>query len=103
MAAPYVSLEQAKKHLMVDASFSEDDGYIIELIEVAESVVAEELCVTLAEIETPEGFMPPGVRQAILLLVGNYYSNREPVAFASSSKVPLSYDYLIGLYRNYKG
>ena len=88
---------------MVDASFSEDDGYIIELIEVAESVVAEELCVTLAEIETPEGFLPPGVRQAILLLVGNYYSNREPVAFASSSKVPLSYDYLIGLYRNYKG
>ena len=92
-----------KTHLNVDASFTDDDIYIRELIGVANNVVAEELCVDLVDLETPEGALPAGVRQAIMLLVGNFYSNREPVAFATSSKLPLSYNYLVGLYRNYKG
>lgn len=89
---------------MVDASFTDDDEYISELISVAQDVVAEELCVKLVDLETPEGTLPAGVRQAIMLLVGNYYANREPVAFGTIvTKIPLSFNHLIGLYRNYKG
>ncbi len=103
MEKEYISLAMMKNHLNVDASFTDDDIYIRELIGVANNVVAEELCVDLVDLETPEGALPAGVRQAIMLLVGNFYSNREPVAFATSSKLPLSYNYLVGLYRNYKG
>ena len=39
----------------------------------------------------------------MLLLVGNFYANRESVAFASTNNVPYSYQYLIDLYRNYRG
>lgn len=104
MEKEYISLAMMKNHLNVDASFTDDDIYIRELIGVANNVVAEELCVDLVDLETPEGALPAGVRQAIMLLVGNYYSNREPVAFGTTvTKIPLSFNHLIGLYRNYKG
>ena len=41
--------------------------------------------------------------QAMLLLVGNYYNNRESVAFTGVSELPQSYLYLLSLYQNYDG
>lgn len=35
------------------------------------------------------------------LFVGNMYANRESIAFAQSYELPLSYKYLINLYKNY--
>jgi len=96
----YLTLELAKRHCNVDSSFVEDDTYIQSLIEVAEAVVSKDICETLVDVEV-EGALPAPLLHAALLLVGNYYANREPVAFANCVEVPLSYKYLIGLYRNY--
>ena len=97
----YVTLCEAKKHLLVDNSFKDDDEYILALIDVAEDAVAINLNVQLASI-TVGGELPPAVKAAILLLVGNLYANREHVAYTSINKVPYTFDYLISLYKNYK-
>ena len=97
----YVSLCEAKKHLLIDNSFNGDDEYILALIDVAVDAVAINLNVQLDSI-TVGGELPPAVKAAILLLVGNLYANREPVAYTSVSKVPYTFDYLISLYKNYQ-
>lgn len=96
----YVTLSEAKKHLLVDDSFKDDDDYILALIDIAEDAVAINLCIQLDSITTG-GELPPVVKAAILLLVGNLYANREPVSYTSVNKIPYTFDYLISLYKNY--
>ena len=74
-----ISLEQAKKHLLIDDSFTADDLYILDLITVAEDSVSQHLNVALDELLVG-GSLPPAVIHAMLLLIGNLYANREPVA-----------------------
>ena len=90
----YITLEQAKKHLLVDEDFRADDMYILDLIAVAEDSVSKQL-------ETG-GNLPPAIIHAMLLMIGNLYANREPVAFGTVVKPPYSYEYLIGLYKHYE-
>lgn len=98
----FVTLAEAKKHCNID--FNDDDSYVTSLIGVAQDAVISHLCYDNAtSLLTALTECPPAVRQAILLMVGNLYANREPVAFASASRLALSYDYLISLYRNYGG
>lgn len=98
----YVDLQLAKRHLNVEESFMEDDEYIGGLIEAAETVVEKDICEDLSTlVEENGGKLPAPLRQCILLMVGQFYANREPVAFAQSAEVPLSYSHLVSLYRNY--
>lgn len=99
----YILLEDAKHHLNVDKDFHDDDYYITNLIDVAEKVVERNIDTNLSDLEDSDGDIPSPLKQAMLLLIGNFYANRESVAFASSSEVPQSYNYLIDLYRNYRG
>ena len=96
----YITLCEAKKHLLIDNSFKDDDEYILALIDAAEEAVSLNLCVSLDSI-AEGGEIPPSVKAAILLLIGNFYANREPVAYTSVNKVPYTYDYLISLNKNY--
>lgn len=97
----YITLEQAKAHLLVDKDFTDDDLYILDLVTVAEDIVAQHLDVALNELEVG-GLLPPPITHAILLMIGNLYQNRESVAFTSVNKIPYSYEYLLSLYRHYK-
>jgi hypothetical protein len=97
----YVTLAEAKKHLIIDKSFTDDDAYIVGLVDVAEDAVEKHLDCRLACLADAEGGLPPSVKAAILLLVGNLYANREPVAYASVHKVPFTFEYLLSLYHNY--
>lgn len=98
----YVDLQLAKRHLNVEEFFTEDDEYLGELIEAAEAVVEKDICEDLSTLaEENSGKLPAPLRQCILLMVGQFYANREPVAFAQSAEIPLSYSYLVSLYRNY--
>lgn len=96
----YITLQEAKKHLQIDTDFTADDGYIIALIQVAEDSVAQHLDIALREL-LADGELPAAVKHSILLMVGNLYANREPVAFTSVSKVPYTLEYLLGLYKSY--
>lgn len=96
-----VSLAILKKHLNIESDFTADDEYITGLEGVAEQVLSQDLCEDLEDMSTCDG-VPKPLLQAIKLLVGQYYANREPVAFAASSEVPLTYRHLVSLYRNYE-
>lgn len=97
----YISLKSALNHLNIEEVSSCDNEYITDLIGVAEAVVERDVCRSLESMEDKEGKIPAPLKHAILLLVGHYYDNREPVAFAHSSKVPLSYEHLVNLYKKY--
>ena len=97
----YIQLDLAKKHLNIEDDFNEDDEYILSLIEVAESAVRVHINEDFASIaEKNGGCLPPPIRQAVLLMIGNLYTNREPLG-TNQQELPLSYQYLIDLYKNY--
>lgn len=96
-----LTLEEAKKHLRVDESFKDDDTYISELIGVAETDIANRLKYDTLSEKFPDGDYPLTVKQAAKLIVAHYYENREPVAFASSSKIPMMIDSLLFPYVRY--
>lgn len=97
----YIPLDLAKKHLNIEEDFTEDDEYILGLISVAEQAVrvhVNEDFDTLAE--NNGGCLPSPLSQAMLLMIGNMYQNREPIG-TKEKQLPRNYDYLIDLYRNY--
>lgn len=96
----YVTLKLAKKHLQIDDSYTDDDAYITGLIQVAEEAVSQHLDIALQDLLV-DGFLPSAIVHSILLMVGNLYANREPVAYTSVVKVPYTIDYLLGLYKHY--
>lgn len=100
--ARYLTLASTKKHLIVDDSFTDDDTYITSLMNVAEAVVERDIDQPLVTLEDGAGNLPAPITQAMLLIVGNLYANREPVAIgASAVNVPYTFEYLKGLYKNH--
>lgn len=96
----YLSINDVKRHLIID--HSEDDLYIADLITVAEDAVRRDLNLySLKDIEDCNGMLPASVMQAMLLLIGTLYANRESVSYGQAHIVPHSYEYLISLARNY--
>lgn len=100
----YLNLYSVKKHLNIDEDFNDDDEYLVDLISVATQVVEKHIDNNLDEIAASNGGeLPSPILHAMLLLIADLYSNRETVAYTSISKLPLSYDYLLDLYKNYDG
>ena len=88
----------------MDESFHDDDSYLEALGDVVEEVTEKHIDVSFNNLTADNnGKISIPLQQAMLLLLGTYYSNRENVAFASSSEIPLSYSYLLSLYQNYGG
>lgn len=100
----YLNLDLIKKHLNIDSDFHDDDSYIEALGDVVEEVTEKQIDVSLNKLTAENnGKIPTPLIQAMLLLLGTYYNNRENIAFASSTEIPLSYSYLLSLYQNYGG
>ena len=91
----------AKKQLNLEPGFTEDDKYIVGLIEMAEQAVRTHVNEDFESIaEKNGGCIPAPLFQAMLLLIGTMYQNREVVG-TRSVKLPYNYEYLIELYQNY--
>jgi len=98
----YLNLNTIKKHLNLDDDFTEDDAYITSLADVAEAIVSKHVEYDLSQLaEENGGVLPPPILHACLLFIGNLYMNRESVSAVSLHNIPMSYEYLIGLYKNY--
>ena len=97
----YITLDLAKKHLQIEDDFKEDDEYFLGLCAAAESAVRVHINEDLEGIAEKEGgCLPPAIIQAMLLMIGNFYQNREVVGIKTYD-LPFSYRYLIDLYRHY--
>ncbi len=98
----YIELYQIKKHLNIDDDFTMDDEYLVDLAVVAEKVVEKHIDSNLEIIAADNcGELPSPLIHAMLLFIGNMYANRESVAFAGAQEIPLGYNYLLDLYKDY--
>jgi uncharacterized phage protein (predicted DNA packaging) len=95
-----IDLARVKIHLRVDGD--EEDLLIGGYIEAAKSHVAmhcDRELVDAAPVEPAQMGVTPDVEQAILLLVGHWFANREGVALGSTlTVVPLAVERLL-MYR----
>lgn len=98
----HLTLKLIKEHLNLDNDFTMDDEYLSNLGDVVESVVERHIDDSFTYLaSTNGGKLPTPLIQAMLLLLGTYYANREHIAFNANYEVGNSYTYLIDLYRNY--
>ena len=98
----YLTLQEIKKHLNIDNDFTDDDSYIESLGEVAEEIVKQHVRKDLFMINTENrNKLPAPIKQAMLLLIGNYYANRESVTYAAAKELPQAYEYLLSPYVSY--
>ena len=96
-----IPLELAKKHLNLDEDYIEDDEYILGLVNAAKGAVEKALNASLDRLaEENGGEVPMAIIQAILLMVGNWYQNRE-ITGSKTAALPYNFEYLINLYKHY--
>lgn len=92
-----LDLPRVKLHLRLDGD--DEDGIITGYIEAAKAHVAMHCDRALVEtdpVEPDEMGLTPDVEQAILLLVGHWYANREAVVTGTiSTAVPLAVERLL--------
>lgn len=99
----YISIDEAKEHLNIDQEFMADDLLIARYIQSAQEALERNIDRPLSDFEDEYGNLPEGLLQAIRFMVANFYANRENVAFTNAVNLPYSYQYLVDLYRDYKG
>lgn len=99
----YLNLDTIKKHLNIDNDFTDDDEYLMMLTDVVENAVAIHIDNDLSTLENEDGKLPSALQHALLLLLANYYNNRESITNVSANNIPFSFNYLIDLFRNYEG
>lgn len=98
----HLTLKLIKEHLNLDNDFTLDDAYLSNLGDVVETVVERHIDDSFVYLASANGGkLPTPLIQAMLLLLGTYYSNREHIAFNANYEVGNSYTFLIDLYRNY--
>lgn len=98
----HLTLKLIKEHLNLDNDFTMDDEYLSMLGDVVEKVVERHIDDSFSYLaSTNGGHLPAPLIQAMLLLLGTYYANREHIAFNANYEVGNSYTFLIDLYRNY--
>lgn len=96
----YIDLDTIKRHLIID--HDDDNLLLADLETVAEDAVRRDLNLySLKDIEDCSGMLPSCVTQAMLLLIGTLYANRESVSYGQARPVPHSYEMLLDLCRNY--
>lgn len=98
----YITLKEARKHLNLDDEFfTEDDDYILTLIEAAENAIGNEINRPLSECVNPAtGDLYASLKHAVLMIIGSAYNYRESITVQSIKDVPL-YDLLIGPYKRH--
>ena len=93
-----VSLDVFKKHVRAD-DFADDDDYLTELLETAESAVIKATNRSKDELEQMEGKFPPMLKQAMMMLAAHWYNQRESVSTVQMHAVPDALQALIKPFR----
>ena len=93
-----VDIALLKQHVRAD-DFSEDDAYLAHLLEAAEAYVCDATNRTSAELVEADGKLPVTLQQAVLLIAGHWYNQREAVSGVTMVEVPYTLAALIKPYR----
>lgn len=98
-----VDLALLKKHVNAD-DFTADDTYLQHLLDAAEAHVIGMTNRTAAELMVPgssEGtaVLPVQLQQAVIMLAGHWYNQRETVSGVQMAEVPYSLQALVKPFR----
>lgn len=95
-----VDLELLKKHVRAD-DFADDDEYLAHLLDTAEQYVCTATNRDAAELLEMGGGekLPAMIQQAVLLIAGHWYNQREAVSGVQMAEVPYTLQALIKPYR----
>lgn len=93
-------LELLKKHVRAD-DFSGDDEYLAQLLNAAEEYVVMATNRTTEELLKMGGgeALPVSLQQAVLLIAGHWYNQREAVSGVQMAEVPYTLQALVKPYR----
>lgn len=93
-------LELLKKHVRAD-DFSDDDDYLAHLLNAAEEYVCTATNRDTAELLALGGGdeLPASLTQAVLLIAGHWYNQREAVSGVQMAEVPYTLQALVKPYR----
>lgn len=93
-------LELLKKHVRAD-DFSGDDEYLAQLLDAAEEYVVMATNRTTEELLEMGGgeALPVSLQQAVLLIAGHWYNQREAVSGVQMAEVPYTLQALVKPYR----
>lgn len=91
------TINELKANLNIETTYNDEDGYLLNLLEVTESVVFNYLDKELSDFDT---IIPAPIKQSIIMLASFYYENRTHVAFGQSYKIPYTFELLLFKYRN---
>ena len=103
-----ITLAELHTQVNLDQNYTDDDDYLLALLAACVVAVKNRIFdTTKNDITEPiEGDLEgensnAPLRQAVLLLIANFYANREPVAYVQTYTVPYTFDFLIAPYINY--
>ena len=92
-------LELLKKHVRAD-DFSDDDEYLKHLLNAAEDYVCTATNRDVEELlEMGGDELPASLQQAVLLIAGHWYNQREAVSGVQMAEVPYTLQALVKPYR----
>lgn len=92
-----VDIALLKQHVRAD-DFSDDDTFLAFLLEAAETYVCDATNRTSDEL-LAAGKLPVTLQQAVLMIAGHWYNQREAVSGVQMSEVPYTLQALIKPYR----
>lgn len=94
-----ITIEELKRQLFIELDYTDEDSYLLALIEVAVESVATYLNVNISTYTAET--LPKAIKHGMLLVAANLYENRTPVAFAKAHEIPLGFKFLLDPYKNY--
>lgn len=96
-----VSLELFKMHVRAD-DFAGDDALLEHYLDASEEWVVNATARTLDDLlELGGGKLPPSIVQAVMMLGGHLYNQRESVSAVQMQEVPYSVQALVKPYRRF--
>lgn len=90
------TINELKQNLNIESDYTDEDEFLLYLLEVAEEVVFNYLDKTKEDYT----LIPLSIKHAILVIASQYYENRTSIAFASVSKIPFTLEILLSKERN---
>lgn len=90
------TINELKQNLNIEPDYTDEDEFLLYLLEVAEEVIFNYLDKTKENYNT----IPVCIKHAILVIASQYYENRTAIAFASVNKIPFTLEVLLSKERN---
>lgn len=95
----FLTLADIKAQARIEASFTDEDTYLLRLGKSAERKLLKDIQRSYDEVVAMEGEWPEDLTLAALMLTSEWYRHREPADNQSWSVIPYAYDELYAPYR----